>query len=143
MPKISSNLGSWSTQIYETFRGVSPISFFNRVCLFDRTCFFDRVWSAEPANNTLKEKIQICKEKAGIRGEKYLPVLETWKKEVVGLAEGVQKIDASKALPSQASPKNEKVYNYEIAKAATNQELDTLSKNVSTYTTLLMIHNQF
>ncbi len=142
MPKISSTLGARSTQIYEVFRGPNPISYFNRICLFDRTCFFDRVWNLESSTGELKEKIQICKEKAGIRGPKYSPELESWKKEVIELSAGVQRtgVYTEKNLPSRASPKNELVYNYDIAKSATDQELDTLSRNVSIYTTLLLIH---
>ncbi len=145
MPKISSNLGSWSTRIYETIRGTNPISIFNRICIADRTCFFDRVWNVDNSKTVLREKIQVCREKAGIRGEKYSPDLELWKSEVIGLSRGVQQnadTRKGKTLPTQASPKNELIYNHELAKAATDQELDTLSQNVSTYSTLIFLHNQ-
>jgi hypothetical protein len=145
MTRISTNLGSWSTQIYESIRGTNPISIFNRICIGDQTCFFDRVWSLDSSKNLLREKIQVCKEKAGIRGDKYSPDLELWKSEVVGLSLGVPEVvgeGVSKTLPTQASSKNELIYNHELAKAATDQELDTLSRNVSTYATLAFLHNQ-
>lgn len=115
MPKISSNMNSW--------------------------CSWDSVKNLEESKNSLREKVEICKEKAGIRANKYPPVLEAWKKEVIGLAEGVQKTSSVDYLPSQASSRNGLGYNREIAREATNKDLAGLSRNVSKYTTLWLLHS--
>jgi hypothetical protein len=102
---------------------------------------WDSVKSLEASKNSLREKVEICKEKAGIRANKYPTALESWKKEVIGLADGVQKTSLIDPLPSQASSKNELGYNRDIARSATDKDLGGLSRNVSKYTTLWLLHS--
>ncbi len=140
MAKISSNLNSWSNQAYELLNAINPlqISWLNRVSIFqDATLASNWSWTyLEASKDKLREKIQVCKDKAGIRGEKYPDSLDLWKKDVINLAEGVKSVDS---LPSKASPKSELVYNHDIAKAITNNELNLLSRNVSTFANLWII----
>lgn len=103
--------------------------------------FWDSVKGLEESKNVLREKVEICKEKAGIRANKYPAPLEAWKKEIIGLAEGIPKGSPVDYLPSQASSKNELGYNREIARAATDKDLAGLSRNVSKYTTLWLLHS--
>lgn len=143
MTRVSSNLFSWSNWTFENFKAINPFetSWINRVSIRDTTCTSPYTWtSLESSKDKLREKIQICKDKAGIRGNKYPSSIEVWKKEVVDLAEGAQATDT---LPSSASSKNELVYNREIAKSLTNKELDVLSRNISIFASLSVIDRLF
>jgi hypothetical protein len=101
---------------------------------------WDSIKGLEKSKNILREKVEICKEKAGIHGNKYPVPIDAWKKEIIGLANGIEKTSFLDPLPSQASSKNGLGYNREIARAITNKDLQGLSRNVSKYTNLWLLH---
>ncbi len=107
--------------------------------LVSETCFptpsiaTKKVTVIETPASELQKKIDVCRKKAGI-GE----VLEPWRKEIISLAQEVPS-DINDTTPTPASSRPALEYNHNLAKAATDVELETLSTNFSRFASLTLI----